>query len=79
MAGVNVPTTNDPLKTVVPMAGAAVGGMYGGPAGAMAGKRLGQDITQGGPDPSAVQTKTDQQPPDALMRRLQAQNYQGGQ
>lgn len=79
MAGVNVPTSNDPLKTVVPMAGAIVGGAYGGTAGAMAGKRLGQDFTQGGPDPTAVQDKANQQPPDALMRRLQAQSYQGGQ
>lgn len=51
------------MKTIVPMAGAAVGSAYGGPAGGMAGAKLGQGLVSGGADPSAVQNT-------AIQRRL---------
>lgn len=66
MSGVNVPSSpNDPMKTILPAAGAAVGTYFGGPAGGMAGAKLGRALTSGGQDPSAVQNT-------AIDRRIAA-------
>ncbi len=69
MPGVNVPgRTPSPLQTIVPMAGAVVGSIYGGPVGGMAGAKIGQGLVGGGPGPSAV--KSAEPESSAIDRRI---------
>lgn len=73
MSGVNVSAKPaSPVKTIVPIAASVVGGMYGGPAGAAAGGKIGSDLVSGGPDPTAVETK--QADTGAINRRIQSQD-----
>lgn len=66
MSGVNVPSRNPGLlKTAVPMGLAAVGSIYGGPVGGMAGAKIGEGLVGGGANPGAVQGKQ-----SAMDRRL---------
>jgi hypothetical protein len=68
---VNLPQKQpDPIRAVLPMVGSAVGGIFGGPGGAMAGGKIGEAVAGQGPTPNRVTSKA---PDNAMQRRMDQQ------